>query len=999
MKVWCILSFLVLVLTNVRAQESGWADSLGYRQQKLKTGAVQQVRFSLTGDSLFSVTKDSSWNLYVWDTFTGKLLSSRQFNNTNDTKVLSVWLAEDTKTYSITIQKHDTITATIYSTDKQAVINSTAVKLKDVTLSMAYYSLQTGNMWLVCNTYEPGDQWQGPTGIRSGILHHLKLINKSWVINHKYEGASYQVALSLGCETLCRMGHFRNVNYFRGHIIRDDHWLSSELIGDSILFRHYYDDELSDNDRELIESKLRRKSTVTPDSKNLFDIHMGNISLYISPHKTLSTNSTVPFYPETITAVSTNQHLIFSKSSELHVFHIGSGVIVDVIDFSFPISTVNYKTQEKFLLLGSTDGYLRIKSYNIYKSVSKTDFRTSHSITYPDASITFLSTAKEGAIQYYWNFGDGKTSQERYPSHTFEKSGLYSIILRVLYNTGNEDTVIKKDLIAIEPRLIPKFSADKVFETPPLEVHFTDQSEGNVQKWLWDFGDGTTDTVQNPTHIYNEQGTYYTSLRVTDKISSKVSLKNTLITTTTYSLDTVHLVNKIVNKAQNVYQGDVSSDVYSNRFLKGLYNTELNILQFFFQQCKTSHHYSMPGQRYAVAENISSFQKVYLERYVDDLIDANSCDFRGDRTLYTLLNYRDGLAITSLDFWYIVGTGYLEGLYLTNSKRIAPDGWSHNFDGAFFPDETDVFLFRKKGDSASLQFFANRDSLVKRIHIKTQFSRIFSSTDSNTLILISNPSFSLTDSTRYFTIFYFDLKGNIIKQNKVEKKTDCAISDILPLGNNEFLLCGYTAKKDSLGKLTKQQGYIVKINADGWILWEHFFPTWKSIRKIEKHPNGYYAGFGLPFENKKHGFIAFRSDGKLLSDYRLFQSPSSFYAYDFVIGNNENDIWFIGSEDVSGQGERGTIYTCNNPVTPTTDITEEEPLESITERIIVYPNPAQTSVTIKNYSGDVILLNSIGEVVLESSSNTIDISKLNNGMYYITTVSNPYTTTVLSIIR
>jgi PKD repeat protein len=52
-----------------------------------------------------------------------------------------------------------------------------------------------------------------------------------------------------------------------------------------------------------------------------------------------------------------------------------------------------------------------------------------------------------------------------------------------------------------------------------LECGFTDQStdaDGSVTGWAWDFGDGSTATVQNPSHTYGAEGTYTVSLTVTD---------------------------------------------------------------------------------------------------------------------------------------------------------------------------------------------------------------------------------------------------------------------------------------------------------------------------------------------------------------------------------------------------------------------------------------------------------------------------------------------------
>ena len=59
------------------------------------------------------------------------------------------------------------------------------------------------------------------------------------------------------------------------------------------------------------------------------------------------------------------------------------------------------------------------------------------------------------------------------------------------------------------------FSADRVEVQPEKEIHFIDESTGTVTSWLWDFGDGTTSTEQNPAHVYPKNGYYTVTLKVT----------------------------------------------------------------------------------------------------------------------------------------------------------------------------------------------------------------------------------------------------------------------------------------------------------------------------------------------------------------------------------------------------------------------------------------------------------------------------------------------------
>ncbi|PVG80560.1 cell surface protein, partial [Nocardioides gansuensis] len=60
------------------------------------------------------------------------------------------------------------------------------------------------------------------------------------------------------------------------------------------------------------------------------------------------------------------------------------------------------------------------------------------------------------------------------------------------------------------------FTVSPASGTAPLSVTFTDTSTGSPTSWLWDFGDGTTSTAQNPSHTYTAAGTYTVSLRATN---------------------------------------------------------------------------------------------------------------------------------------------------------------------------------------------------------------------------------------------------------------------------------------------------------------------------------------------------------------------------------------------------------------------------------------------------------------------------------------------------
>ncbi|MDG6258202.1 MAG: PKD domain-containing protein, partial [Methanomicrobiaceae archaeon] len=60
------------------------------------------------------------------------------------------------------------------------------------------------------------------------------------------------------------------------------------------------------------------------------------------------------------------------------------------------------------------------------------------------------------------------------------------------------------------------FVTDVAAGDAPLTVQFTDTSENNPTQWYWQFGDGATSTAQDPTHTYENAGSYTAALTVTN---------------------------------------------------------------------------------------------------------------------------------------------------------------------------------------------------------------------------------------------------------------------------------------------------------------------------------------------------------------------------------------------------------------------------------------------------------------------------------------------------
>ena len=123
-----------------------------------------------------------------------------------------------------------------------------------------------------------------------------------------------------------------------------------------------------------------------------------------------------------------------------------------------------------------------------------------------------------GITTWTWDFGDGTTSNERNPLHTYQAAGSYTVSLTVR-GPGGSDTETRPKYIQLTLPSVPKanFSAKPRSGNGPLVVQFTDASTGHISSRLWNFGDGTTSTLQNPVHTYTYRNTgdFTVSLTVT----------------------------------------------------------------------------------------------------------------------------------------------------------------------------------------------------------------------------------------------------------------------------------------------------------------------------------------------------------------------------------------------------------------------------------------------------------------------------------------------------
>lgn len=124
--------------------------------------------------------------------------------------------------------------------------------------------------------------------------------------------------------------------------------------------------------------------------------------------------------------------------------------------------------------------------------------------------FTDMTPVADSVDQWYWSFGDGTHSTLQNPVHAYSDTGLMNVQL-ISYNYACPDTLYIPNYVHISPPIASFVSNPNCSNR--LTRSFSDRSIG-ADTWLWNFGDGSTSSLQNPTHYYNTSGSYTVSLTV-----------------------------------------------------------------------------------------------------------------------------------------------------------------------------------------------------------------------------------------------------------------------------------------------------------------------------------------------------------------------------------------------------------------------------------------------------------------------------------------------------
>jgi len=135
-------------------------------------------------------------------------------------------------------------------------------------------------------------------------------------------------------------------------------------------------------------------------------------------------------------------------------------------------------------------------------------------------AVQFSDQSSDNATSWTWSFPGGTPASSNQPSPTvnYDQPGVYDVQL-VVSNAAGADTLLQTAWVEV----LDLPSADFSFVQNGTVVQFSNASASG-SSFLWDFGDGTTSTEEEPVHNYEEEGDYALSLTVSNACGSDTAI-------------------------------------------------------------------------------------------------------------------------------------------------------------------------------------------------------------------------------------------------------------------------------------------------------------------------------------------------------------------------------------------------------------------------------------------------------------------------------------------
>lgn len=150
-------------------------------------------------------------------------------------------------------------------------------------------------------------------------------------------------------------------------------------------------------------------------------------------------------------------------------------------------------------------------------------------------SVHFTDQSTNSPTSWSWDFGDGGSSTQQNPTHSYAAVGAYTVVLAAT-NVSGTAMLVQEDYITVTEQAtqapVASFTRTPASGDAPLTVEFTDTSTNTPTAWAWSFGDGESSTEQNPSHEYAEAGAYTVVLAASNAMGTSTKVWSACVTVT-----------------------------------------------------------------------------------------------------------------------------------------------------------------------------------------------------------------------------------------------------------------------------------------------------------------------------------------------------------------------------------------------------------------------------------------------------------------------------------
>lgn len=169
----------------------------------------------------------------------------------------------------------------------------------------------------------------------------------------------------------------------------------------------------------------------------------------------------------------------------------------------------------------------------------------------PALKVRFQNISAGHTIRYLWDFGDGTRSIEKNPSHTYQAEGYYTVRLTIYTSAGGQGITVKNNYIKVSEEerspffyVVQQDPSSPAYSTTTATMlgktaavfNFVDQTDGDIARRIWVFGDGTTYEANDPdehatTHIYESMDEYNPTLLIvySDQTIKRANLNDPIV--------------------------------------------------------------------------------------------------------------------------------------------------------------------------------------------------------------------------------------------------------------------------------------------------------------------------------------------------------------------------------------------------------------------------------------------------------------------------------------